>query len=383
MRDVRKWGATSIVLGTVAMMALVGAGCGSGDDSGDSASSGSGSGDANKKYVLGVSNTLVGNGFREEMICAAKAQALASGKISKVIVQNQNGGAPEQIAAIRNLISAGANAIIANPADAAALNPVIADADKRGVKFVAIDQAVTAPEAYIATNDQVEYAKLGVQWLADQLGGKGNIVEMRGAKGVPADTDRHKGFVEEMKNYPDMKVVKSVYSNWDWPTGSKEMLNILQSGEKVDGVWTSGIDSIIVDAYKTAKKPLVPIVGADNNGFLQQMMDDKELDGAAVTNPAIIGGVGAAIAIDALTGKNPEKVTTLKPEVWDRENQPEWEGNVNPDLPPDVLGRDEGPAVHDLHARAAHRVQGAGRVARAIRSPAGAPARAPRPGLSP
>jgi ribose transport system substrate-binding protein len=314
-------------------MAVVGAGCGSDDSGGSGASSGS-SGDANKKYVLGISNTLVGNGFREEMICAAKAQALASGKISKVLVQNQNGGAPEQIAAIRNLISAGANAIVANPADAAALNPVIADAKKRGVVFVAIDQAVTAPEAYIATNDQVEYAKLGVKWLADQIGGKGNIVEMRGAKGVPADTDRHKGFVEALKDYPDIKVVKSVYSNWDWPTGSKEMLNILQSGEQVDGVWTSGIDSIIVDAYNTAKKPLVPIVGADNNGFLKQMIDDKELKGAAVTNPAIIGGVGTAIAVDALTGKNPERVTTLTPEVWDSENQTTWEKNVNPKLPP-------------------------------------------------
>jgi ribose transport system substrate-binding protein len=333
MRDVRKWGTTCLALGTAAMMAVVAAGCGSGDDD-SSGSSAQGGGDANKKYVLGVSNTLVGNGFREEMICAAKAQALASGKISKVVVQNQNGGAPEQIAAIRNLISAGANAIVANPADAAALNPVIADAKKRGIVFVAIDQAVTSPEAYIATNDQVEYAKLGVKWLAEQLGGKGNIVEMRGAKGVPADTDRHKGFTEALKDYPDIKVVKSVYSNWDWPTGSKEMLNILQSGEKVDGVWTSGIDSIIVDAYKTAKKPLVPIVGADNNGFLEQIMKDKELDGAAVTNPAIIGGVGTAIAVDALTGKKPERVTTLTPEVWDRENQSQWEDNVNPDLPP-------------------------------------------------
>jgi len=332
MFDLRKWVA---VLGTVALMAVV-AGCGSDDDGGggDEASAGSGGGDADKQYVLGVSNTLVGNGFREQMICAAKAQALASGSISKVLVQNQNGGAPEQIAAIRTLISAGANAIVANPADAAALNPVIAEAEKRGVVFVAIDQAVTAPEAYIATNDQVEYAKLGVKWLAEQIGGKGNIVEMRGAKGVPADTDRHEGFVEALKEYPDIKVVKSVYSNWDWPTGSKEMLNILQSGEQVDGVWTSGIDSIIVDAYKTAKKPLVPIVGADNNGFLEQIIDDKELDGAAVTNPAIIGGVGTAIAIDALTGKNPEKITTLTPEVWDRENQSEWEGNVNPELPP-------------------------------------------------
>src|SRR5215208_733761 len=334
MRDVRKWGTTCLALGTAAMMAVVAVGCGSGDDSSSSGSSGQSGGDANKKFVLGISNTLVGNGFREEMICAAKAQALASGKISKVLVQNQNGGAPEQIAAIRTLISAGANAIVANPADLSALDPVIADAKKRGVVFVAIDQAVSAPEAYIATNDQVEYAKLGLQWLAKQLDGKGNIVELRGAKGVPADADRHKGFMEELKNWPDIKVVKSVYTNWDWPTASKEMLNILQSGQKVDGVWTSGIDSVIVDAYKTAGKPLVPIVGADNNGFLKQMLKDKEVKGAAVTNPAVIGGVGAAIAIDALTGKNPERVTTLKPEVWDKSNEAEWEKFYDPKLPP-------------------------------------------------
>jgi ribose transport system substrate-binding protein len=319
----------------LALVALVAAGCGSGSDNNSSSKTGaSGSSDSGKKYVLGVSNTLVGNGFREEMICGAKAQALASGKVSKVLVQNQNGGAPEQIAAIRTLISAGANAILANPADATALNPVIADAKRKGIVFVAIDQSVTAPEAYIATNDQVEYAKLGVAWLAKQLNGKGNIVEMRGAKGVPADTDRHKGFQEELKNWPNIKVVKSVYSNWDWPTASKEMLNILQSGTKVDGVWTSGIDSIVVDAYKTAGKPLVPIVGADNNGFLKQMLNDKELNGAAVTNPAVIGGVGAAIAIDALTGKNPEKVTTLKPALWDKSNKSEWEKYYNPKLPP-------------------------------------------------
>ena len=59
-----------------------------------------------QKWVLGVSNTLVGNGWREEMICAVKAQALSSGKVSKVIVANRNGGPAEQIADIRNLISA-------------------------------------------------------------------------------------------------------------------------------------------------------------------------------------------------------------------------------------------------------------------------------------
>jgi ribose transport system substrate-binding protein len=343
MRRTGNWGMRCLIAG-IGATALIAAGCGSGSDTtsnsstgGASASTGAGTtASSGKKYVLGVSNTLVGNGFREEMICAVKAEALASGQVSKVIVQNQNGGAPEQIAAIRNLISAGANAIIANPADAAALNPVIAQAKAKGIPFVAVDQAVTAPDAYIATNDQKKYAELGVDWLAKKLGGKGNIVEMRGAKGVPADTDRHEGFTEALKKYPDIHVVKSVYSNWDWPTGSKEMLNILQSGTKVDGVWTSGIDSIIVDAYKTAGKPLVPVVGADNNGFMKQIMSDPNVadNGVMVTNPAIIGGVGAKIAIDALDGKNPPKVTTLTPEVWDKANEATWKDNYDAKLPP-------------------------------------------------
>ena len=76
-----------------------------------------------KKYVVGVSNTLIGNGWREEMVCSIKAEALASGKVSKVVLANRNGGPSEQIADIRNLISAGANIIIINPSDRKALDP--------------------------------------------------------------------------------------------------------------------------------------------------------------------------------------------------------------------------------------------------------------------
>ena len=94
------------------------------------------------KYVIGVSNTLIGNGWREEMICSIKAQAEASGLVSKVVVANRNGGPSEQIADIRNLISAGANAIIINPSDRDALNPVIKQAADKGIVVVAVDQAV-------------------------------------------------------------------------------------------------------------------------------------------------------------------------------------------------------------------------------------------------
>jgi ribose transport system substrate-binding protein len=153
-----------------------------------------------QKYVIGVSNTLTGNGWREEMICSIKAQAAASGMVSKVVVANRNGGPPEQIQDLRNLISAGVNAIIVNPSDREALNPVIKQAADKGIVVVAVDQAVSAPEAYVLSNDQVAYAKLGAEWLFKQLGGKGNVIEMRGIDGVPADADRHDGFNAALKN---------------------------------------------------------------------------------------------------------------------------------------------------------------------------------------
>ena len=78
------------------------------------ASGGASAADA-KKYAVGVSNTLIGNGWREEMICSIKAQAKASGVVSKVVIANRNTDAAGQIADIRNLISSGANIIVINP----------------------------------------------------------------------------------------------------------------------------------------------------------------------------------------------------------------------------------------------------------------------------
>src|ERR1700710_2156982 len=209
---------------------------------------------AEGKYVIGVSNTLVGNGWREEMICSIKAQALASGKVSNVIVANRNGGSAEQIADIRNLISAGANAIIINPSSGTALNSVIAQANARGVKIVSVDQRVSAPSAHNVTNDQVAYGRLGAEWLFKKMGGKGNVVEMRGIAGVPADTDRHTGFNPALKKYPGIKVVKSTFMGWNFATAGKQMLDILNSGVKVDGVWNSGADYTVITAFKTAGK---------------------------------------------------------------------------------------------------------------------------------
>src|SRR3954464_1701151 len=133
------------------VVAVGGGACGSGDDNSSSSGSSGSKSSSDKKWVIGVSNTLVGNGWREEMICSVKAQAAASGKVAKVIVANRNGGPAEQAADLRNLISAGANAIIVNPSSPTALNPVIQQAAARGIKVVAVDSTVTAPQAWNVT----------------------------------------------------------------------------------------------------------------------------------------------------------------------------------------------------------------------------------------
>ena len=280
---------------------------------------GAGPASAADKYVVGVSNTLTGNGWREEMICSIKAQAKVSGIVTQVTVANRNGGPTEQIADLRNLISAGVNAIVLNPSDRDALNPVIKEASAKGIVVVAVDQAVSAPEAYVLSNDQVKYGQLGAEWLFKQLNGTGNVVEMRGIDGVPADTDRHQGFTAALANYPNIKIVAQTFTGWSLDPAAQQINTLFSSGKKIDGIWTSGIDATIVDAYQTAKKAFVPTVGADNNKFVGQLVTLKTqgLVGAAVTNPPPVGGAGLAVALDVLAGKSHPKLIKLTPEVWD------------------------------------------------------------------
>lgn len=265
------------------------------------------------QYVIGVSNTLAGNGWREQMICSVKAQAAASGQVKKVVAVSKNGGPTEQIQDLQNLISQGVNAIIVNPSDREKLNPVIEEAAKKGIVVVSVDQAVSAPSAYVATNDQVAYGRLGATWLAKELGGTGSVLYMRGIDGVPADSDRDKGFREVMAQNPGI-TVKEVFTGWDFTKAADIAVQELTAGD-YDGIWTSGQDYTVVNALRTAGKRPIPVVGADTNEFIHQLLGGQP--GVAITNPAVIGGVGTSIALDVLAGKQAEKQTLLEPAVWD------------------------------------------------------------------
>jgi ribose transport system substrate-binding protein len=116
------------------------------------------------------------------------------------------------------------------------------------------------------------------------------------------------------------------------------MFDFLATGIPFDGVWTSGIDNVIVDAFVESGAPLVPIVGADNAGFVGQLSTVEGLMGAAVTNPGSVGGAGIALAVDILNGEAPDSTTVLvDPVLW--ENTEEGRATLmapqNPNLDPE------------------------------------------------
>jgi ribose transport system substrate-binding protein len=304
----------------LAVFALVVAACSS--DSEDTTTTAASGGETTttaasggETFTIGVSNNTVGNGWREQMICAIKAEARVRGNVDEVVLLNRETDTAGQISDITSLISQGVDAIILNPGDAEAFNSVIEEAEAQGIVVVVVDNAVTSDAAYLVSNDQAAYGELGARWLFEAMGGSGNVAYMRGIDGVGADTLRDEGFQLALADYPDINIAAEVFTDWSPTTGAQQALEIITTQE-IDGIWTSGIDYSVVEQFEAAGLPYVPIVGADNNAFIEQLLTISDLSGVAVTNPPSVGGAGAAVAIDILEGKDVAKRTLLTPQAF-------------------------------------------------------------------
>jgi ribose transport system substrate-binding protein len=264
------------------------------------------------QYHIGYSNGGgVGNGFREEQVCTAKAEALASGQVSELTQIHRNTDAAGQLQDLRDLIAADVDAIVFNPNDPDALAPALDEAKAAGIKTISVDAFVNHADTYNLYNNQVEYAKLGAKWLFDKIGGTGKVYYTRGFAGHPADTDRHTGFNEVLKDYSGIELLpgpEGVHTQWDPAVATQLANDFIASGQwdGIAGVWTSGMDSVVVDAAKAAGKELKPIVGADLGAFVNQLLTEEGLEGAAVTNTAAVGGAGVNLAIKLLNGETVE-----------------------------------------------------------------------------
>jgi ribose transport system substrate-binding protein len=72
------------------------------------------------------------------------------------------------------------------------------------------------------------------------LGGKGNVLIVRGVKGSAPDQEMYEGQMQALKQYPGIKIVGEVYGQATTAVAQSAVSNILPSLLQVDAVLTQG-----------------------------------------------------------------------------------------------------------------------------------------------
>jgi ribose transport system substrate-binding protein len=213
---------------------------------------------------IALSNNYAGNSWRQSMLkswsdvadVAVKDKVIAAAP-TFTTAENQ---ATEQVQQIQNLILQGYKAIAVDAVSPTALNGIIKQACAAGVTVVSFDGIATEPCAYRIAVDFQGMGRMQVDYLAKRLNGAGNLLEIRGLAGVSVDDEIHAGMVEELKKYPNLKVVGSVHGDWTQTVAQKQVAGILPTLPKIDGVLTQGGDGFgAAKALQEAGRP-TPII---------------------------------------------------------------------------------------------------------------------------
>nr|WP_034657712.1 ABC transporter substrate-binding protein [Chelativorans sp. J32] len=265
-------------------------------------------------FTIGLSNGWVGSEWRTQMIEEAEEAAKKwadKGVNVEVVVQSANVDVPGQIAHVRNFINQGVDAIIINPNSPTAFDPVFAQAKEAGILVISTDAEVSSPDAIYVGIDQTAWGAAGAKWLAEALGGKGEVVAINGVAGHPANEMRVAGYRSVFKDYPDIKVVNEVNADWDQAKGQQAMQNILATYPNINGVWVqdgmaAGAWRSIMDAGKTDQ---IAATGEIRKDFIDLWVENNLNSGASVNPPGVMASA-LNVAVLMLQGKELKEPAT-------------------------------------------------------------------------
>lgn len=271
---------------------------------------------AEKPFTIGISNPFISSEYRTQMIqelIDTNKEYMDQGLTSELVIESADTDVAGQIQQLQNLMSKGVDAILVNPGDVNGLNDTLQEAVSKGILVISVDQELNTPGVYNVGIDQKEWAKTSAQWLADKLGGKGNIVEIEGFPGHPANEARMSGVAEVLAKYPDIKVLGKDTGKWDEATGQQVMSNFLASFPTMDGYWTQ--DGMAIGAFQAvlaANPAKFPVAVLEARCQALQLWDerlktDPEFESIAVANPPGVSPTGLRIAVNMLMGKQVDK----------------------------------------------------------------------------
>jgi len=212
-----------------------------------------------------------------------------------------------QIPAIQAAVSKGANALIVSATDPTALCPTLNSAIKRGIPVVTYDS--DAPACRSLFIEQASTAELGtseVDLLAKQIHDTGQIAIV---SATASDTNQNAwiGYMkQELKKYPKMTLVSTVYGNDDTATSTQVTQGLLEQYPNLKGIispTTVGIAAAaaVLDTSKYRGK--IALTGLGTPDEMKKYVSDGTVTSFELWNPADLGYLAGYAAANLASGK--------------------------------------------------------------------------------
>ena len=269
-------------------------------------------------YVVGFSEVWESNTWAAQAKAEIEEAMVTSPDVKEYFITNSEGDGAKQVADIEDLLTKGIDLLVLQPINPEALTPVIEKAYDAGVVVVpAMLRLETDKYSAYIESDEVGYGTLGAEWLVEKLDGKGKIIILDGAAGVATSEIRTNAALAVFEKYPEIEVVGREYGDWDYAKGREITEQLLAANPQIDGVWSGGGDMTrgAIDAFKAARRPLVPMTGEDSNGLFKTwnaLIEEGEtaFECCAVTTGAWMYRAAFELGIQILKGEEVAKDTT-------------------------------------------------------------------------
>lgn len=191
----------------------------------------------NPRYVIGVSQCSE-DLWRQTMNEELKREVALYQADAEVLIRSVKDDTPKQIADIEWFIEQKVDVLVVSPNESEACTPVIEKAYQQGIPVILVDRKIATESytAYVGANNY-QIGKEAGHYAIGILKGKGNIAEVRGTKGSTSDAERHKGFVDALKNAPEVQIVAETWGNFLQADAKTQMQQLFQEHPHIDLVF--------------------------------------------------------------------------------------------------------------------------------------------------
>lgn len=155
---------------------------------------------------------------------------------------------------INQFVDEGVDLLIVSPNQLSAISKAVERAYDKGIPVILYDRKTNSDKytAFIGCDNYTIGKSMGT-FIAQQLQGKGRIVEISGLEGSSPALERHRGFMDAIKPYPGLQVVASEGGNWKEEGGIQAMKRILKQTQDFDYVFAHN-DRLAWGAYVAARQ---------------------------------------------------------------------------------------------------------------------------------